>query len=120
MTAPASFPPCDPLPLRVLLDEALRYWEPRRLAYNLLLTAVVLAWLVLTWPHFRAALTPQALLLLIVLAVLANVCYCGGQRPARNRTNRNTVVRRAGRGAGSSLVSPRSSPGGPRHRPRSR
>ena len=44
MTAPASFPPCDPLPLRVLLDEALRYWEPRRLAYNLLLTAVVLAW----------------------------------------------------------------------------
>ena len=63
-------------PLRVRLDDALRYWEPRRIAYNLLLTAVVLGWLIVTWPHFRAAFTLQALLLLIVLAVLANVCYC--------------------------------------------
>jgi len=63
-------------PLRVLLDDALRYWEPRRIVYNLLLGAIVLGWLILTWPHFRPALTLQVLMLLFVLAVLANVCYC--------------------------------------------
>jgi preprotein translocase subunit SecY len=62
--------------LQALLDDALRYWEPRRLLYNLLLTAVVSGWLIVTWPHFRPALNLQALLLLFVLAVLANVCYC--------------------------------------------
>jgi hypothetical protein len=76
MTAPASSQPPDQPPLRVLLDDALRYWEPRRIAYNLLLTAVVLGWLIVTWPHFRPAFTLQVLLLLFVLAVLANVCYC--------------------------------------------
>ena len=42
MTAPTSSPPPGPLPLHVPLDDALRYWEPRRIAYNLLL-AVLLA-----------------------------------------------------------------------------
>ena len=60
---------------RDLLDDALRYWEPRRIAYNLVLTCVCLGWLGFTWPHFRAALLP-AFLPLFVLAVLANVCYC--------------------------------------------
>ena len=62
--------------LRALLDDALRYWEPRRILYNLVLLAVVVAWLVFTWPHFRPAFTLQALLLLLVLAAAANVCYC--------------------------------------------
>jgi hypothetical protein len=58
------------------LREAARFWEPWRVAYNLVLAAVVLAWLIATWPHFRPALTRQSLLLLLVLAALANVCYC--------------------------------------------
>ena len=62
--------------LRELLDDALRYWEPRRLAYNALLGCVCLGWLVLTWPHFRAAFTLASLAALAVLAVLANLCYC--------------------------------------------
>ena len=62
--------------LRVVLDDALRYWEPRRILYNLLLVAVVLGWVILSWPHLRPLLGFQALLLLFVLAVLANVCYC--------------------------------------------
>ena len=66
----------EPPGLRALLDDALRYWEPLRLVYNLVLAAVVLGWVALTWPHFRALLTWQALLLMFVLAVLANVCYC--------------------------------------------
>jgi hypothetical protein len=56
--------------------EAAHFWEPRRLWYNAMLTAVVLLWLVLTWPHFRAALNLIVLGKMIVLAILANVCYC--------------------------------------------
>lgn len=66
----------NPSPFRSLLAEAVRYWEPRRLIYNLLLTAVCVAWLVLTWPHFRPALTLTSLLLLSILALFANICYC--------------------------------------------
>jgi hypothetical protein len=58
------------------MDDALRYWEPRRIVYNMVLAAVVLGWVMATWPHFRGALNLQALMLLFVLAVLANVCYC--------------------------------------------
>jgi hypothetical protein len=66
-----------PGPFRgLLLADAIRYWEPRRLIYNLILTAVVIAWVVLTWPHFRAALTLRSFLLFVLLALLANVCYC--------------------------------------------
>jgi len=58
--ASGSQPAGDGAALRALLDDALRYREPRRL----------------TWPHFRPALTRPALPLLFALAVLANVCYC--------------------------------------------
>jgi len=58
------------------LVDAIRYWEPRRLVYNLVLSAVVVAWLALTWPHFRPAIVPHSLLLLAILAFFANVCYC--------------------------------------------
>jgi hypothetical protein len=56
--------------------DAIRYWEPRRLVYNLILIAVTVAWVAVTWPHFRPALTPHSLLPMAVLALLANVCYC--------------------------------------------
>jgi hypothetical protein len=58
------------------VQEAIRFWEPHRITYNLILAAVVVAWLVLTWPHFRLSLTLQSLLALVVLAAMANVCYC--------------------------------------------
>ncbi|SRR5713101_3083171 len=61
---------------RELLTDAIRFWEPRRLVYNFALTAVAVAWVVVSWPHFRAALTLHSLLLLSILAMLANVCYC--------------------------------------------
>lgn len=62
--------------LRQRLAEASRFWEPRRLIYNLVLTAFGLAWLVLTWPHFHPALSRLPVLRMAVLALLANVCYC--------------------------------------------
>jgi hypothetical protein len=61
---------------RAKLKDAARFWEPRRMVYNAVLTAVVLAWVAGTWPHFRPALQWQSLLLLLVLAAMANVCYC--------------------------------------------
>lgn len=62
--------------LRESLAEAARFWEPRRLVYNLVLSAVAVGWVVATWPHFRAALTLESFAPLAVLALLANVCYC--------------------------------------------
>ncbi|MGA8766556.1 MAG: hypothetical protein WB559_06025 [Candidatus Acidiferrales bacterium] len=59
-----------------ILGDAIRYWETRRIAYNLVLTAAVLAWIVLTWPHFRPALNLHVLPVVFVLAALANFCYC--------------------------------------------
>ena len=62
--------------LRKVLNDAIRYWEPRRLVYNLALTAIVVGWVALSWPHFRDALTLPSLLKLLVLGLLANACYC--------------------------------------------
>ena len=66
----------DSPPFRDLITDAIKYWEPRRVGYNLVLAAIVLGWIALTWPHFRGAFTWPSLLALFVLAVLANVCYC--------------------------------------------
>jgi hypothetical protein len=61
---------------RESLADAIRFWEPWRLAYNLVLVTVVVVWCGATWPHFRPALTGYSLLIFAVLALLANVCYC--------------------------------------------
>ena len=57
--------------------DALRYWEPRRIVYNLALAAVVGGHIVARWPDARAMLSVNMLLGLFFLAVLANICYCG-------------------------------------------
>jgi hypothetical protein len=81
MDTPESRPPfaptaASPSPFRDVITDAIRYWEPRRVGYNLVLAAIVLGWIALTWPHFRSAFIWPSLLALFVLAVLANVCYC--------------------------------------------
>jgi hypothetical protein len=60
----------------LLFHDALHYWEPYRIAYNGALAAIAVAWLVFTWPHFRPAFTLQSLMPILVLAALANICYC--------------------------------------------
>jgi hypothetical protein len=55
---------------------SIRFWEPRRLVYNLLLAGFVLAWLVGTWPHFRPVMTLNGTAQLAFFALLANLCYC--------------------------------------------
>jgi hypothetical protein len=63
-------------PSRAPFADAIRFWELRRIPYNLLLTAVVVGWIVKTWPHFRPVMRLHSLLLLSILALLANLCYC--------------------------------------------
>src|SRR6266436_9200392 len=63
-------------PFRELLVDAVRYWEPRRIPYNLTLIAIVLIWVIVTWPHFRPALTLTSLGIFTVLGLIANACYC--------------------------------------------
>ena len=53
--------------------DALRYWEPRRVIYNVAFAAVVVGHLVVGWPASRARLSVSVLLGLFFLAVLANV-----------------------------------------------
>ncbi len=75
-TRSADSPPGTEGTASATFRSALRYWEPRRIAYNLVLAAVLAAWLVLTWPHFRPALGGRSLLQLLALAAIANVAYC--------------------------------------------
>ena len=58
------------------LAGAVRFWERGRIGYNMALVAVTLAWILLTWPHFRPAFTLHSGVLLLALAALANACYC--------------------------------------------
>ena len=62
---------------RELVAEALTYWEPRRIAYNAVLVAVVIFYFGLAWPNSKTFLSINAILFLFILAVVANICYCG-------------------------------------------
>jgi hypothetical protein len=75
--SPPQHPSASPSdPFRVPFTDALRFWEPRRLLYNLVLTVVTAVWVAATWPHFRPAFTLLNLLRLCFLALIANLCYC--------------------------------------------
>jgi uncharacterized membrane protein len=70
-----------PLAMREALSTAIRYWEPRRLIYNAALILVVVGTFVAGWPLSKEAIHTEIVLLLFVLAVLANVAYCGAYLP---------------------------------------
>jgi len=65
----------NPNPTATHTSSAARFWERGRLLYNAILTAIVLLWLIFTWPHFRPLFRPLSLEFLAVFAVLANLCY---------------------------------------------
>jgi hypothetical protein len=62
--------------LREYATDAIRYWEPKRIPYNLSLAAIVILYFSLNLPRSEAFLTLNGLLFLFVLTVLANVAYC--------------------------------------------
>lgn len=67
-------PPAPPPTLRSMWSDSLRYWEPRRLIYNVLLIAVVGVQLVIV-QGLGPLLSFHGLLLLVVMAAAANLCY---------------------------------------------
>lgn len=66
---------------RECLGNAIRYWEPRRILYNLLLAVIVGIHFVKGLPFSKTAVQFNSVLLLFVLAVLANVAYCAAYIP---------------------------------------
>src|ERR1700687_728585 len=65
----------NPGELREIFGDAIGYWERRRIVYNAVLISVVAGWLICTWPHFREALTWSSLGKMLILGVIANLCY---------------------------------------------
>ena len=61
---------------RAYAAAALRYWEPRRIFYNVVLAAVIVAHAVAAGPRAQALITFDLTLTGFLLAVFANVCYC--------------------------------------------
>lgn len=62
--------------IREYATEAIRYWEPRRAIYNIFLAAIVVFYFIFGLPVSKQQLTADSLLVLFLLAVVANVAYC--------------------------------------------
>ena len=62
--------------LRSYTTDAIKYWEPRRIFYNLALTAIVIIYFAIGYPATRTVISVDFCLGLFLLAVVANVAYC--------------------------------------------
>ena len=62
--------------MREWATDAIRYWEPRRIVYNVVLATIVVVYYWMDLPLSKQLLTLNFVLFLFLLAVLANVCYC--------------------------------------------
>jgi hypothetical protein len=61
---------------REYFTDAIRFWEPRRVLYNVALAIIVAAYFVAGYPGSKAVLSIDFALGLFLLAVAANVAYC--------------------------------------------
>lgn len=59
-----------------MATNAIRFWEPMRVVYNLVLAGVVVGHTALYWQAWRELLSVDLVLWLFMLAVMANLCYC--------------------------------------------
>jgi hypothetical protein len=62
--------------VREYFTDAIRYWEHKRVVYNLVLVIVVLVYFVAGLPASKRSLSVDTGLMVVALAVLANVAYC--------------------------------------------
>jgi hypothetical protein len=62
--------------LREYATDAIKFWEPCRILYNLVLAAIVIVCFAIGYPSSKALLTVDFCLGLFLLAVIANVAYC--------------------------------------------
>ena len=63
-------------PLRKVMSDALGFWEPRRIAYNMLLLIIAIAFLSSDWRHGEVDADFQLFALLAAYLVLANLLFC--------------------------------------------
>jgi hypothetical protein len=54
---------------------AARFWERGRIPYNLALSITAIVWFA-RWPHITQAMKLSDVGRLLILALLANLCYC--------------------------------------------
>jgi hypothetical protein len=66
----------DSQSIRANFTDAIKFWEPRRVIYNLVLATVVIAYFVAWYPASKSVLSIDFCLGLFLLAVVANVAYC--------------------------------------------
>jgi len=66
----------DSVSLREYFTDAIRFWEPRRVVYNLVLAAIVIAYFAIGYPGSKSVITLDFALGLFILAVIANIAYC--------------------------------------------
>jgi len=66
----------DAQTFRESVTAAIRYWEPRRLIYNVVLAGIVLTYFGMNYPASKSTISVNSLLILFLLTVLANVAYC--------------------------------------------
>src|SRR5947199_3922288 len=64
------------LSLRDMATDAIRYWEPRRLVYNVVLALIVIGYFIAAFPASRQTVTVDGILFLVLLTVAANILYC--------------------------------------------
>jgi hypothetical protein len=62
--------------LRESVTAAIRFWEPRRLIYTGALASIVLIYFGMNYPASKAVVSIDSILVLFLMAVLANVAYC--------------------------------------------
>ena len=61
---------------RESITDAMKFWEPLRLIYNAVLALIVILYFIADYPRSRSVLNIDILLVLFLLAVLANIAYC--------------------------------------------
>lgn len=66
----------DTSKVRESVTDAMKFWEPLRLVYNGALALIVVSYFVAAYPKSRTSLNVDTILVLFILAVLANVAYC--------------------------------------------
>ena len=62
--------------LRDFATDAIKFWEPWRLVYNLALAVIVIIYFAIEYPFSKAILSVDFCLGLFLLAVIANIAYC--------------------------------------------
>jgi hypothetical protein len=71
-----KFAAMESVTVRDSFTDAIRFWEPRRVIYNLVLALIVVAYFVVGYPTSKTVLSIDFALGLFLLAVVANIAYC--------------------------------------------